>query len=80
MGLRNLGKWEIASILAMAAVAGIMAYSRGGVGGFSLLVNVVLQGILVLVVGIGFFRLLTRIGFYPGIGDDYFARRKQDKE
>ena len=76
MELPNLGKWEIASVLAIAAVAGIMAYSRGGMGGLSLLVNIVLQASLVLIVGVGFFFLLRKIGFYPGIADDYFARRK----
>jgi uncharacterized protein HemY len=76
----GLGKWEIASILAMAAVAGIFAYSRAGIGGISLLVNVLLQVVIVLVVGIGFFLLLHHLGFYPGIADDYFARRKEDKK
>ena len=79
MAFKSLGKWEIASILAIAAVAGIFAYSRAGMGGISLLVNVLLQVVIVLVVGIGFFLLLRRLGFYPGIGDDYLARRKDDE-
>ena len=76
----GLGKWEIISILAMAAVAGIFAYSRAGMGGISLLVNILLQVVLVLVTGLGFLLLLHRLGFYPGIADDYFARRKDDQK
>jgi hypothetical protein len=79
MKLWGIGEWEIASILAIAAVAGIMAYSRGGMGGLSLVVNIVLQVTLVLVVGIGFFLLLRKIGFYPGIGDEYIARWKENR-
>ena len=80
MELMGLGKWEIASILAMAVVAGIVAYSRSGMGGVSLIANIVLQIVLVLGVVTGFLLLLRKIGFYPGIADDYLARRKDDEK
>ena len=80
MKLLGLGEWEIASILGIAVVAGILAYSRSGMGGVSLVVNIVLQVVLVLAVVTGFLLLARRVGFYPGIADDYLARRKDDEK
>lgn len=70
MERRGFAGWEIASLLAIAAVAGVVTYVQADVEGVSLYVNAVLGGGFALVAAAISLYVFRKLGWYPEFVDD----------
>lgn len=70
----NISKREISAIMLVATLTAIFTWINVDLSIVSLIVNVILNMVIVVVTVTVFFVALRRLGWYPGIGSNYFDR------